>query len=41
MDDDIEIVKRKEVRDSCCQAYLTSKGRCFDCPEQPEHEDEW
>ena len=31
---DIEVVKKKEFKISCCRSYMTPKGRCYTCPDQ-------
>ncbi len=30
---EITELKKKNFKDSCCHSYLTTKGRCFTCPE--------
>jgi len=30
---------KKEFKVSCCKSYLTSKGRCYSCPEQDLDQD--
>ena len=34
MKEEIEVVSVKGEKTTCCQSYLTSKGRCFDCVEE-------
>ncbi len=29
---DVEIIRSIRPLDSCCQSYLTARGRCFTCP---------
>lgn len=31
---DLTELKKKKFKDSCCHSYLTTKGRCFTCPEE-------
>jgi len=33
-----EVIVRK-FKETCCQSYLTPKGRCYTCPEQQEEKD--
>jgi len=34
--EDLDEIKIKQFKLSCCQSYLTPKGRCFSCPEHLE-----
>jgi len=34
---EIATAKRIVLKEGCCKSYLTSKGRCYTCPE----EDNW
>ena len=29
-----DIQKEVKFKETCCKSYLTSKGRCYSCPEQ-------
>ena len=31
---DLTELKKRKFNDSCCHSYLTTKGRCFTCPEE-------
>lgn len=33
--DDLKIIIPKKIKTSCCKSYLTPKGRCYNCLEQP------
>jgi len=37
--EDLEEIKIRQFKLSCCQSYLTPKGRCFSCPEHLEMEE--
>ena len=30
---DVEVIRVKKFKLSCCRSYLTPKGRCYTCPE--------
>ncbi len=33
LDEELISAKSKETLESCCKSYLETKGRCFDCPD--------
>jgi hypothetical protein len=43
--EDIEIVKERIYKETCCKSYLTPKGRCYTCPfnkdKDPDYEDDY
>ncbi len=36
--EDLKIIIPKEIKTTCCKSYLTPKGRCFTCFEQPKQQ---
>ena len=32
--DDLQEINTRKFNISCCRSYLTTRGRCFSCPEQ-------
>jgi len=36
---EFEIIQPKVFKISCCRSYMTTKGRCYTCPED-DYEDE-
>ncbi|HIH11983.1 TPA: hypothetical protein HA241_07380 [Candidatus Woesearchaeota archaeon] len=37
--DNLEGLDPKKIIKPCCQSYLTTKGRCYDCTEQWQDDD--
>ena len=40
LSEDIISAKSKETLESCCKSYLEPKGRCFDCPDRKDFDQE-
>lgn len=40
--EDLQDIKEKKFNISCCRSYLTTRGRCYSCPDQDlsEQDDE-
>ena len=36
-----EDTKTRKIIQPCCKSHLTSKGRCFDCPDDPDFLKDW